>query len=357
MGMLGAMAGLGQGMQNFSLMLNEKAKMDWQTQRDQALWERQKNLEEIKMKHAETMQGNQQEFLGGQQDKQMEFQAQNQQIADLNAESRLNTDMGFKREMSAEEHSNRLQEISQSKAAQVDAAIKIANLQENLSDKKKAKQLALIDSNEMFSDAEKKILKLAVEDKEVASTYLSLARQGGDDKVIESYSDNYMKALAEWNGGSMNEDVKSQWTVKLNQAGIKEPDKQAKAYADTIARDSVGGRSPSAGKGILAGASSPNEPPPELPRYTPKALETVVNQIVSGGITLADAKTKLLPDQYALVEGQVKRSSRDSSEPDNLFPGGAVQTYTKDEPSHNQKYFQRESLKKSGVMSSILSNN
>ena len=51
MGFSGALAGLGKGLQDYSAILGERAKMDWQSQRDELMATRQTELENLRAQH------------------------------------------------------------------------------------------------------------------------------------------------------------------------------------------------------------------------------------------------------------------------------------------------------------------
>jgi hypothetical protein len=330
--MLGAMAGLGQGMQNFSTMLNEKAKMDWQTQRDQALWERQKNLEEIKMRHAETMQGNQQEFLGGQQDKQMEFQAQNQQIADLNAESRLNTEIGFKREMSTEEHSNRLSEISAQAAKQVSVAKQLANFADEKDEAKRAKQLASLEKNEDFQSLDpvlQKIVKMKADPlmEPMGQALLASYGKGGteftgrDLVAFQKNSSEKWQTLGPDGQEALAEKLNDQEKAIAKQEGRKpQPldlnQVESIFHANEFKKlQGIAGRP----KGMLGSpAATPTATPATdagLKRYSPSDIPKMAQMILSGKGTLEEAKARMVPDQYLALENQIESMQQAPSKP------------------------------------------
>lgn len=57
MGMLGAMAGAGKGLQDYSTLMNHKADLDWQSKQAEVKYEREKSLEALRMQNQKDIVG------------------------------------------------------------------------------------------------------------------------------------------------------------------------------------------------------------------------------------------------------------------------------------------------------------
>jgi hypothetical protein len=349
MGMLGAMAGLGKGMQDFSTLLNEKAKMDWQSQRDQVLWERQENLAKLQNTWANERQENQQGFLQKQADDAALLNVQNAQIAELDKTSDQSLKEKHDWEVAGFNRETSMMQISAQKSAQIDVAKQLANFADTKDETKRAKQLAALEKNEDF---------IAL--KESDPTLAKIVRMKADplmEPMAQALLASYAKGGTEFTGRDLvafQKNSSEKWQA-LGSDGQKTLAEQLNAQEAQLAKDEkrkpqplgmeqveslfhanefkklkdFSGRS----KGMLGspGATATTKPgtivetTPGVVRYSPEDIPVMAKLIVAKKGTLEEAKARMAPDQYIALENQVEALEDSKRQP---IPVGQVDAET-----------------------------
>jgi len=94
MGMLGAMAGAGKGMQGFAGLMGEQRKMDWQSKQDQIKHERSMNLENLRASNTRTLAQDKMDFQGEQAGELRDYTTEQNELNRTSADTRAATAQG-----------------------------------------------------------------------------------------------------------------------------------------------------------------------------------------------------------------------------------------------------------------------
>jgi len=184
MGMLGALAGAGRGLSDYSAMLNEKAKMDWHSQEAAIRYEREKSLESLRMQNQRSNVEYADKLATTRQGQQNEFQVERYGIEKEDRQSQIKYADDLARQRAKDEYSDEAiagkskllaAEASIKQGAAVNQAVAIANVTFDLDKKKRAEKLEEIKSSEMYkksSDENKMLIEASVMQPEVAKVYI-----------------------------------------------------------------------------------------------------------------------------------------------------------------------------------------
>ena len=195
--MLGAMAGFGSGLQDFSQLLNEKSKMDWQEKQASIRYEREKSLESLRMQNQRANTQYADDLATKRQGQQNEFQIERYGIEkeDRNADIKYADDLAKQRardEYSDEAIAGKTKmwqaEAGIKQGAAVNQAVAIANATFDLDKKKRAEKLEEIRSTEMFNGAspeEKKLIEMSIVQPEMAKIYIESVKANQREFPVE----------------------------------------------------------------------------------------------------------------------------------------------------------------------------
>lgn len=85
MGMLGALAGAGRGMQGYAQVMRENQKLDWQSKQSEVMHERELNLQRLRDSQANAILDKQQDFTAQQNADTRKFNLEQQELANTKA--------------------------------------------------------------------------------------------------------------------------------------------------------------------------------------------------------------------------------------------------------------------------------
>lgn len=212
MGMLGALAGAGKGLMDYSTLLNHKADLDWQAQQSAIQFERQKSLQDAQLASQQKIasEGNQTQRdvaaghdatsltgIGMQTTSQEGISAahnasQERIGAATNATTLANgaqqvqghlagivlqgqNQIGYVNAMGAQQRAT----SAFNESLEVQKASELADLSLEMDSKKKAQKLTELRSSDMFknaSDSQKQLMETAISEPEVAKTVLDVQK-------------------------------------------------------------------------------------------------------------------------------------------------------------------------------------
>lgn len=317
MGMLGAMAGMGKGLQDFSTLMNEKSKMDWMAQQEAVKHERALSLETLRANREDTRAEKQRGFLREERIAGQEYLSTENKIKDLNEETRANRAEALAYEQLNrrdaqidKEHAYGLQRISVEKAAQLDTAKKLSEYSMEQDITKRKKLLAETEGTEAFKSLPPEYQKLVRMQADPNTAPIATAIIAASSKTGVEFTGRDLVAFEKnttekWD--ALGKDGQKALQEELNAKEIQRAKTQGEKphvfdVADTKAmftgmefkamKDLAGNTKGSSLSGMLSGPkiqASVETTAPSTSTINMKAIDSIASDIKSGkkGITLA----------------------------------------------------------------------
>ena len=316
MGMLGAMAGLGQGMQNFSQMLNEKAKMDWMEQKDAVLFERQKNLEQLRQTHAEGLQKSNQEWQSGRDTANQEFTA-NQQASNQEWQSgRDNKQIASQYDLENLRNTNDLKKIGAQQAAQIANTKAVLELTDTFEKGKEKENIAQLEKNPLYIEAPdnfKALMRMQIEDpKSAAFVQAMLSSEKGVPITVRDVVASKKESESSW--AALGEKGQEALQVSLGSKEAPLPLEQTKSLYIRRQLEQDKADASSGKPGVLSRLSTMGAPASKGVESTVPTkqydLQAVAQAIKGGKITMEQAGGTLGDDQFLELSKILRGSSR-----------------------------------------------
>jgi len=317
MGMLGAMAGFGSGLQDFSQLLNEKSKMDWQEKQASIRYEREKSLESLRMQNQRANTQYADDLATKRQGQQNEFQIERYGIEkeDRNADIKYADDLA--RQRARDEYSDEAiagktkmwqAEAGIKQGAAVNQAVAIANATFDLDKKKRAEKLEEIRSTEMFNGAspeEKKLIEMSIVQPEMAKIYIESVKANQREfpveqarLAIESGQKQYYENLSEDQQTDFKKTLKKEF-------GQSFTDVEA---AGVMGRMNLEKIMQSTGKG----QQQPKQEGKQI-IFDPQQSINIQNAYKSGELSLGEIREKTKGTPYESVYNDLLKSPRKES--------------------------------------------
>lgn len=321
--MLGAMAGLGSGLQDYSQLLNEKSKMDWQEKQASIRYEREKSLESLRMQNQRANTQYADDLATKRQGQQNEFQIERYGIEkeDRNADIKYADDLA--RQRARDEYSDEAiagktkmwqAEAGIKQGAAVNQAVAIANATFDLDKKKRAEKLEEIRSTEMFNGAspeEKKLIEMSIVQPEMAKIYIESVKANQREfpveqarLAIESGQKQYYENLSEDQQTDFKKTLKKEF-------GQSFTDVEA---AGVMGRMNLEKIMQSTGKGQQ---QQPKQEGKQIV-FDPQQSINIQNAYKSGELSLGEIREKTKGTPYESVYNDLLKSPKAKNEPGML---------------------------------------
>lgn len=228
MGLLGAMAGAGQGLINYSDTLKEKEKMDWLAQQEAVKHERAMNLQKMADKTA-----------ADRQQAGFSFQTSERVAGDITAEGVLKGTREYQDKVRGEEQAWDVKRMGLQSASAISTANALATAEEARDLKRTEDRIKALESTDEFKGMPPSMqakAKLAMRDPDM---YKILADTGGEKKVPwEQVQDVWSKARDAH--GALDTDIKdqiaSEAAIYMDKKSAT-PEEAATYYANAIVSD------------------------------------------------------------------------------------------------------------------------
>lgn len=243
MGKLGALAGLGRGLQGYATTLQEQQKMDWQSQRDAVAFERQKNLEALRNSNENTRLDTKLEAERGMfQDKQ-KYDIERDRVAEETYQTRLEGEREYTLEQKKLDAKTRrvdlASEIAAKSKANIDSTRAAFELTKDMEVIERTKRVDELKTSEFFlsmPESKQKTVLFAAMHPESAKILSALNKIDKFD--TEEYSNAYQKGLDRWDAISDSE--KEPILQEAAVLGFESPAELRDYYATTQAQRSTG---------------------------------------------------------------------------------------------------------------------
>ena len=315
MGMLGAMAGFGKGLQDFSTLMNEKSKMDWMAQQEAVKHERALSLEALRNQNQMNYLGKQQEFQSKERIASQEFLSKENQIKEFNEQARANNAEALayeqlnRRDAQVDkEHTYRLREISAQRASQLDTARKLSEISMEQDETKRAKLIAETKNTDEFKSLPPEYQKLVLMQANPLTAPIATAVIAASSKTGVEFTGRDLVAfekntMEKWDalGKNGQEALQEQLNAKeIQQAKAQGRKPHVFDVADTKAmftgmefkalKDLAGNSRGSALSGMLSGPkvqATTDATQAETTVINTKAIDKISSDIKGGKLTLA----------------------------------------------------------------------
>lgn len=346
MGFAGAMVGLGKGLQDYSTILGEKQKQDWLTQKDQVMFEREKELNRLReaanMRVAEKT--NEMREAGE------ESRFTRQQAAQIGSEEREDARWGERFGMQQEAAANQFEKQfgkekeligirNQAELEQMDKKLEMemtkAEKFADLALEKDTKKKQNIYNQFMSSPEAQKLSPEARDQYGMAilqpEVYKLINGSNQDTsmkkEMMETHSISYNKGLEAWD--SVPEKQQKSWDKKAKAAGL--PDGRF-AYAEYVAGQSININ------GLLSEKKAPSKNTQSS--FDAEQAKNIREALKSGSLSLKEAEEKTAGTAYESTVKDYKMNMRKTPSQGGALSSvvqGVVDFGSRNAPSNTNK--------------------
>ena len=315
MGMLGALAGAGRGLSDYSEMLNEKAKMDWHSQEAAIRYEREKSLESLRMQNQRSNVEYADKLATTRQGQQNEFQVERYGIEKEDRRSQIEYADDLARQRAKDEYSDEAiagkskllaAEAGIRQGTAVNQAVAIANATFDLDKKKRSEKLEEIKSSEMYkksSDENKMLIEASVMQPEVAKVYIESMKATQKEIPFEQARLAIKDGVDRYE--TLDEDQRKSFKKQLkSEFGKTFSDEDAATLMGRMNLESV---MEATGKGKPNSTKQDTSISPEKFGEHSKQIQGALN---SGQLSLGEAKERTKGTQFESVVSDWEMNSR-----------------------------------------------
>lgn len=247
MGMLGALAGAGRGIQGYAATMRENEKMSWEAQQNAAAHERKMSIENLKQKGLNQRADNEMAFRtsereAGETQSALEFDRRtgvDRENTKLAQDYAIKT-QGIQFDQNLEKQQAALKtRLETTSAEELKRAKDLYTFTEDMSTAKRAEQVATLKSSAAFQGLGEKEQQTVLFSMEHPAAAQALAVMNKTDKFpIEQYRLAYSSASEQWDALDKNE--KASITQGAASIGLEDPADIRDYYASDVARKATG---------------------------------------------------------------------------------------------------------------------